>query len=430
MAKGPEKFLTAGIDPSKHFHAVVVIRFPDRVVFKEKIDNSASSILKLDAKLCSYAQKHGLDVLYAPEDVTQYGGLLRRVLEGKNRSIKQINPSVVNALKVCYGDNKTDFIDAHCAALAAMNGADRTDNLVKKEKIYRVLEKATHQRQGEVKSKTQTINVLHQDLSETWSCKYVEFFSQLDGVTAIAFFKKFPSARLAKGISEKKIARFIFEKSKHTINLEESSKRARLICEVAGSFPDDSPEITEITETCIKDNLRMLELLITSIGNLEKKIEKLVDSTGFKLHEIKGIGAVTAGEIIGIVGDVTKRFADSDKLASFAGVAPREKSSGKKKRHFRSKRYSRRLKDSIMTATQNVLKYNEESKEYFNRKLSEGKTKQQAKKCLARRLCDIIYAMLRDKSQYDPERHKNKSTGKKPYKISNDRPSKEKKSAA
>ena len=37
---------------------------------------------------------------------------------------------------------------------------------------------------------------------------------------------------------------------------------------------------------------------------------------------------------------------------------------------------------------------------YYLKKLAEGKTKKQAITCLKRRLCDIIYAMMRDKSEY------------------------------
>jgi len=44
---------------------------------------------------------------------------------------------------------------------------------------------------------------------------------------------------------------------------------------------------------------------------------------------------------------------------------------------------------------------NERAKEYFQRKLSEGKTKVQALCCLKRRLIDIIFMMLKYKQAYN-----------------------------
>ncbi|KNY30115.1 hypothetical protein [Pseudobacteroides cellulosolvens] len=38
--------------------------------------------------------------------------------------------------------------------------------------------------------------------------------------------------------------------------------------------------------------------------------------------------------------------------------------------------------------------------EYYNRKISEGKTKPQSLKCVMRRLVNIIYRMMKDKSEY------------------------------
>jgi len=43
---------------------------------------------------------------------------------------------------------------------------------------------------------------------------------------------------------------------------------------------------------------------------------------------------------------------------------------------------------------------NSKAREYFLRKISEGKTKKEALACLQRTLCDIIYAMTKNKTEY------------------------------
>ena len=41
------------------------------------------------------------------------------------------------------------------------------------------------------------------------------------------------------------------------------------------------------------------------------------------------------------------------------------------------------------------------SRAYYLKKVSEGKTKKEALTCLARRLCDLIFAIMRDRSIYN-----------------------------
>jgi len=408
MIAEPEKILAVGIDPSKDFHAVVAVKYPDRVIFQDAVPNTPLEILDMDDRMVKLAEKQGLEILYAPEDVTQYGGLLRRILQDRGRTIKQINPLVVSSLKFLYGENKNDFIDARCAAAAAMGQSGRTENLYKKDKNARMLCVAANQRKREVKLKTENMNALHQLLFEAWSCKYKAFFSKLDGKTALTFWEKYPSARLAKGVSEKKMSRFLYEKSKHTINREDSKNKAELICATAGSFPDEDPEIAALNEECIRRTAHLIRSLQEAIETLERKMEKLVANSGQKLDSILGISTVIAGTIIGKVGDV-KRFSTVDKFVSYAGLAPREKSSGKKSRHKASKRYNRDLKNAIMTAAHNMKKSYPESQAYYEKKLGEGKTPKHAKRCLAKKVCGIIYSMLKNKEAYDPERHKNDS---------------------
>jgi len=93
MTTAPEKVLSVGIDPSKDFHAVVAVKFPDQVLFQDTLPNTPREIMQLDDKMSRLAEKEGLEILYAPEDVTQYGGLLKRILQDRDRTIKQVNPA-------------------------------------------------------------------------------------------------------------------------------------------------------------------------------------------------------------------------------------------------------------------------------------------------------------------------------------------------
>jgi len=108
----------------------------------------------------------------------------------------------------------------------------------------------------------------------------------------------------------------------------------------------------------------------------------------------------------GEIGDVN-RFASSDKLAKCAGIAPQQKSSGKKQSFKKSNRGRRQLNTAIyrialcqIGCDRSGKPKNSKARDYFLRKISEGKTKKEALTCLQRRLCDIIYAMMKNKTEY------------------------------
>ncbi len=102
-------------------------------------------------------------------------------------------------------------------------------------------------------------------------------------------------------------------------------------------------------------------------------------------------------------------------MARYAGIAPAQYSSGKSS-HYRSKKYGCRdlnkafhqLAIQQIGKTSNNLAKNLAGYSYYLKKIDEGKCHKVAITCLKRRLVDIIYAMMRDKSKYRiPEKSDN-----------------------
>jgi len=56
---------------------------------------------------------------------------------------------------------------------------------------------------------------------------------------------------------------------------------------------------------------------------------------------------------------------------------------------------------SHISRTKNGIDKNPISRAYYLKKIAEGKTKKEAITCLQRRLCDVIFAVMRDKAEYD-----------------------------
>jgi transposase len=112
-----------------------------------------------------------------------------------------------------------------------------------------------------------------------------------------------------------------------------------------------------------------------------------------------GIGVRTAARILLEIGDASA-FKSSAHLAAYAGIAPVTRSSGSSiKGEHPARTGNRKLKRAFFLAAFAALS-DTTSRTYYQRKRDEGKKHNAALICLARRRCDVLFAMLRNKTHY------------------------------
>ena len=118
-----------------------------------------------------------------------------------------------------------------------------------------------------------------------------------------------------------------------------------------------------------------------------------------------GLGDALAAIFEAEIGQI-ERFRSADQLARYSGVAPVEDSSGARNRRKNRSYGRRRLNKAFYLLALNQIRGRNkhpgsvEARRYYNKKLAEGKAPKHALRCLMRRLVDIIYAMMRDRSVY------------------------------
>jgi len=139
----------------------------------------------------------------------------------------------------------------------------------------------------------------------------------------------------------------------------------------------------------------------TEASDLEKDMKILLDEGEYTIHTASGCGLVLASMIVGEIGDIN-RFASPGALAKYAGCAPRERSSGKKVRHVKSRSGNRRLNCAFhrMALSQISRMGNDKARTYLKKKAGEGKSKSQALVCLRRQMVNIVWMMLKHKTIY------------------------------
>jgi transposase len=149
-----------------------------------------------------------------------------------------------------------------------------------------------------------------------------------------------------------------------------------------------------------------LEEIKAHVTNLEKQIATTImgTTTYTILLSIPGIGPITAAAIYAEVGDF-KRFKTPSALISYAGIYPKERSSGDMKRYGSiSKAGSKVLRYSIIEAAMRIRdteKSHNLYTHYLAAKEDRHKTPKQARIVVAHKLLTIAWYLVNRETKYD-----------------------------
>ncbi|MFD3427272.1 IS110 family RNA-guided transposase [Nocardia fluminea] len=129
-------------------------------------------------------------------------------------------------------------------------------------------------------------------------------------------------------------------------------------------------------------------------------MSELLDLHGTRLREIAGVGPVMATRIIGRTRRAS-RFPNAGAYANYTGTAPVEIASAESSRHRLSRYGDRELNSALHTvAVIQIRMIGSAGRCYYDKKISEGKSPKEAKRCLKRRLADLCWrTMIRDERQ-------------------------------
>lgn len=135
--------------------------------------------------------------------------------------------------------------------------------------------------------------------------------------------------------------------------------------------------------------------------SIAEDVDRMLDDHPLSpvLMSMPGVGIRTAARILLEVGDGSA-FASAAHLAAYAGIAPVTHRSGSSIRGEHPARSgNRKLKRALFLSAFAAL-HDPTSRAYYDRKRAEGKKHNAALICLARRRCDVLYAMLKNRTFY------------------------------
>lgn len=152
----------------------------------------------------------------------------------------------------------------------------------------------------------------------------------------------------------------------------------------------------------LRSMIEQLKFLEKQITDTEKEIKKIMDDIDSVIETIPGIGPINGATILGEIGDINK-FSSPAKLVAYAGIDASVTQSGEFEgtHNVMSKRGSPYLRKALFSAALVASRHDPVLKAFYEKKISEGKHHLTALGAVSRKLCYIIYAILKKNEPYE-----------------------------
>ena len=156
-----------------------------------------------------------------------------------------------------------------------------------------------------------------------------------------------------------------------------------------------------------REQLKDISYFDKKIVLIEKQIRLLIKANqrlqnNFELlQSIKGVGKITAAYVIAYTNNFT-RFVSARKFNCYAGLAPFEHSSGKsiKGKTRVSHLANKHIKCILRLAAFVSVRYNHELKDYYQRRIKEGKNKMSVLNIIGSKLISRMFAVVKKQTPY------------------------------
>jgi transposase len=396
-----DKYIYIGLDLHKFQHTAVILDCWFEKLGEMTFQNKPSIFPSLLEYVNRYLTED-LTPVFGLEDVGGYGRDLALYLIEQGYIVKFVNSSLSNAERNSYAmTQKNDSWDAQCVANVLIRQLRFLPDVTPSD-IHWIISQLVGRRNALVKAQTALKNQLHMQLNYHYP-SYKDFFSEVDGKTALAFWESYPSPSHLEGETVENLRKFLLEASKNAC----STRKAKQILSLVQADGEVKREYQTSRDFIVQSMVRDIRFKKQEIKKVEKELKVIIQTMGMQLETMPGIDTVTSSALIAEISDI-HRFSSSDKLARYAGIAPIKMGSGGKEMMKKTKQGNRKLYDVFYNLSVQQVQVCKGSKiprnpvfyDYYKRKLSEGKSKSQALLCIMRRLVRIIYGMMKNKTAY------------------------------
>ena len=399
-----ENIIYVGIDLHKETHTAVMLDCWNHKLGEITFENKPSEFHKLTKKVSRFLTEEKT-VVYGLENAYGHGRALAVWLLEKGWAVKDVNTALSYAQRKSVPMyQKSDSYDAEAVALVLINMLDKLPDAVPDD-AYWTLSQLVNRRDNICFHQQRLKNQLHEQLCVMYP-SYKQFFGDISRRTALHFWLRYPSPEHLKGKTAGELAAELRPVSHNNCSVKRSEKILELVYTDGQTVREHQESRDAITRSIAGD----LEHYREQLEIVETAIETMLPSFNCTLMTMPGVDVTTAANMLSEIGDIN-RFPNANKQAKFAGICPINFSSAGKGKDMCPKQGNRRLQAifyflaiQMIQVSTNGTPRNKMFREYYLKRVAEGKNKQQALICIARRLVNIVYGMLKNHTEYrEPE---------------------------
>jgi transposase len=392
-----------GIDAGKARHHAVAVDGDGEVLWSVKVNNDQQAIVDLLARAGAVEG----EVRWAVDLTSPAAALLLGVLLQAGQRVVFVPGRTVNRMAGAFrGEGKTDAKDARIIAETARMRHRDLAVVAVPDDLAVELSRLTAHRSDLSAEWVRGVNRLRELLTSVFPALERAFdYTTRSALMLVAEYCT-PAALRAVN-AEQLAARLADLGARNATAMAATAVRAAAAQDIM--LPGEAT-----TAVLIKRLARQLLDLDRSIRDTSKLITER-----FRTHpqaeiiqSLPGMGPILGAELVAITGgDPRALFANPGRLAAQAGLVPVPKDSGRINGNLhRPRRYHRGLRRVFFMAALSSVKSGGASGAYYHRKRSESRIHTQAILALARRLVDVLWALLRDNRAFTPAPPKLAST--------------------
>ena len=362
-----------------------------------KFDNTREGMDKLWGMVMASKNRFQCEeIVVGYESTGPYGEPMVHYLMKKPVMLVQVNPMHTKRVKEISDNSPLKTDDKDPRVIADIIKLGRTLSIVIPEGDAAYLRRLNNSRERHVREHTALLNQLQQLVFLLFP-EFKNVFKNIKCMTPLYLLKQYPTPETISVLDKNTLGEEMRKKSRGKFKEQHAE---RLI-----SFAKNTVGIKEGVlglSMDIRHILAQLEMLNTLIDEIENEMEIALGRIPYssKLLSIKGLGVVSVAGIIGEVGDF-KKFQTRGEIMKLAGLDLYEISSGKwKGRRKISKRGRSLLRKILYYAAIQTIRNNGILHDYYTRLTARGMKRMMALVAVSRKLWGIIYAIVRDDSEY------------------------------
>jgi transposase len=362
-----------------------------------KFDNTRGGMDKLWGMVMASKNRFQCEeIIIGYESTGPYGEPMVHYLMKKPVMLVQVNPMHTKRVKEISDNSPLKTDDKDPRVIADIIKLGRTLSIVIPEGDAAYLRRLNNSRERHVREHTALLNQLQQLVFLLFP-EFKNVFKNIKCMTPLYLLKQYPTPETISVLDKNTLGEEMRKKSRGKFKEQHAE---RLI-----SFARNTVGIKEGVlglSMDIRHILTQLEMLHTLIAEIESEMETVLARISYssKLLSIKGLGVVSVAGIIGEVGDF-KKFQTRGEIMKLAGLDLYEISSGKwKGRRKISKRGRSLLRKILYYAAIQTIRNNGILHDYYTRLTERGMKRMMALVAVSRKLLGIIYAIVRDDSEY------------------------------